>query len=188
MKTIIITLIALFLLTTQVDAKSRRGKKFFQSGGVTYMYAFFPGAAIGLPGITYNPRLIIYDVSRKSNLTISAKPSLAFSISTSGRGESESSFAFELPVSVDINFGHGATSRSRDSFGGYAGLGYAFNSMSYSSFDTFGNSSVSGATHGVYINGGTRFEFKEKSTTVGLYSIIGFNKQIVFGLNMLYNI
>ena len=151
------------------------------------MYAFFDEGVQSSLAVTYSPRLNIYKFSKYTSLSVGTHLSLGFDLNFSSTGlDNQASFAYEIPLTFDLNFGYGAVKRTRNSFGGYVGAGYALNSLKNDSYnELLGYSESSGSTHGIYVNGGVRFEVdRDRSGGVGLYSIIGLNGGLVSGLRL----
>ncbi len=174
----------LYLISSRLFAQRN---EFFHAIGATYMYAFFDEGVQGTIALTYSPRLNIHEFSRYTTLSVGTHASLGFNLSASSTGlENMASLAYELPLTFDVNFGYGAVKRTRSSFGGFFGAGYAVNSLRNSSYnELLGYSESSGLTHGIYVNGGIRFEVeRDKSGGVSLYSIIGVNQGLVAGLRL----
>lgn len=172
------------LLKPSQSLVRRGGPEFLHSSGISYMYCVFfseySSGVFGIPALTYHPRLTIAELSRSSNLSVSAPVSVGLAI---GSSYAYNYFGFELPVALDFNFGHASENRSRDDFGGYIGVGAAYQFMTVE-WDNVSN-------FGPYAHLGARFYFKDESATVGLYTMYGINEYdnaISFGLRLLYNI
>lgn len=182
----IVLLATLALMSSSMQAKE---SYFFHAAGATWMYAIGGGSVVGAGALTYAPRYNLAKMSKEASFSVGTYASLALQLGVSSGGESSSMIAFEMPVTFDYNFGYGSTHKSKKDFGGFVGLGYAFNSIQYAGYNALlGSYEAEGRTHGVYANTGLRFlNKKEKSWNVSLYSILGFNKLTVAGLRVLYN-
>lgn len=154
-------------------------------GGGIYLNKY--GAA---PAVVYTPRLNFLELGGRgseSTLSVGVPIALGFAFSGNSREGGSGSFAADLPVFVDVNFGHAANPDADSRFGGFAGIGFAYNIMGgaddYGSFVT--------KSMGPAANAGIRFVIRERS--VGLRASYMFNVKSsgygasVIGLNLLYN-
>lgn len=91
--------------------------------------AFFKDKTIPL-ALTYAPRLNFYFFGVENTISVGLTPSVAASFSVISGGYSEKPlFAFDIPLTIDANFGHGSDDDADSDFGGFVGLGAAYNNM-----------------------------------------------------------
>ncbi|MEO1652227.1 MAG: hypothetical protein AAFU64_01675, partial [Bacteroidota bacterium] len=95
---------------------------------------------------------------------------------------SRSVFLLEIPVAVSANFGLGATSSSRSSFGGYLGVGYAYNSYSATETGTFLAGTTESRLQGLYLHGGLRFRISKEPLGLSIYSILDNSEASLYGI------
>lgn len=175
----VLVLVALFL---GFNSSVKSQVQFMHSAGITYSYLLASGGGstvgMGVPGITYNPRL---GYALNDKMSVCATTYLSLGVSGSANSQSGSSLAYgvELPLYAQFNWGHHATDDSDGGFGLFAAAGYNMGKI--------GNSNGSFKYSGPSVLAGAKFEIIDRSFGVrASYTFAGEGLK-VFNFGALYN-
>lgn len=201
----------LFFITTFItdaEAQYRRGRRYntselVYSVGATaifprYSDELFKDFSEEYFGVTFSPRL---------NLIMGSDQSMSLALYLSllngkymDKNGDEKEWSYEIPFVINFNFGAGATQGSRQSFGGFLGLGYQFSNLYLINPEEFNivfdpnnptNASLSedsfSPMEGFYLNGGFRFLIGSGTGNIHAFLVnTKIKKQTTFGLRFLY--
>jgi len=142
-------------------------------------------------GFLYSPRLNLAELGNDMTFSVGTHLGLGLSGGTNSQTGAEGSFLLDLPLMAELNFGHAANSDSRADWGGFAGLGYGYNTMAYSENTAFGTVSGSSSSSGLVINAGIRTKaIKDISCGLRVSYMINFKTggSDVFGIGAFYTL
>ena len=199
-----------FIATFTTDAEAqRRGRygnpsEFMFSAGATaifprYSDELFKELSEEYFGVTFSPRL---------NLVMGSDQSMSLALYLSvlngkyiNKAGDEKDWSYEMPFVINFNFGAGATHSSRQSFGGFLGLGYQFSNLYLINPEEFNivfdpNNPSAGASisedglspmEGFYLNGGFRFLIGSGTGNIHVFLVnTKIKKQTTLGIRFLY--
>lgn len=179
-KKIFIILFVFSIIFSNVKAQDF---EFMHGAGLTLSFLTTDVESTSYPAFTYHPRINFLNIGTDATLSFGANVSGFLAFSTDPNASSNNGLVFEFAPSVDYNFGFGSSEYSRADFGGFGGIGWAYNSASFS--NNFGGEDHSSAS-GLMLNGGGRFVIREKPISASLYTILSKNVNVFLGLRVLY--
>ncbi len=183
MKKILLVILLVPLLFSNVKAQYGTGftPQYIHSINATLMMSNYDKNTIMAPGLTYRARLNLMKFSFRTTLSIEVPLSIGYTLDPL---PGDDQIAYEIPISVNFNVGYGSALVTRKTFGGYLGIGYAFNSISNQGFNIVTNkATVFDATQGLMFQAGVRaLMFGNYGFTAGGYTIIGSEDNFVFGV------
>lgn len=142
---------------------------------------------IGMPALTYNPRLNLA-FSPEFSFSATSYPSISAVGFFSGDGGNEGTIGLDVPVLAQLNFGQHATPESDFPIGGYVAVGWGYTLIAGSSdiFPNYGGSSV-GPTADV----GFKFRIFKNSFCLRakyMLDVLQDNPSDVIAFSFLYNL
>lgn len=183
MKKILLVILLVPLLFSNVKAQYGTGftPQYIHSINATLMMSNYDKNTIMAPGLTYRARLNLMKFSFRTTLSIEVPLSIGYTLDPL---PGDDQIAYEIPISVNFNVGYGSALVTRKTFGGYLGIGYAFNSISNQGYNIVTDKvTVFDATQGLMFQAGVRaLMFGNYGFTAGGYTIIGSEDNFVFGV------
>lgn len=156
---------------------------------ISFSQANFSHAiGIGLyncPAIIYSPRINFAQIRIETTLSIGTHLAYGYKPDKYLNGHYS---VYEIPIVMEMNMGCGSSPSATTNYGGFIGVGYAFNKMEYinDNYKDINNSS------GIYFNFGIRTTTKKNYMRLGvrfsyLKNIIS-NNSDVFGISIFYRL
>ncbi len=173
--------LAILLLLTIGFKQSKAQITYFQSLGIsTYSISNSYFSGLGYCA-TISPRFTLLTISDEVNISTGTHFSLGLA-----KGPTGSNVVLDVPAVAEVNFGHAAGEESALDYGGFVGAGLGNNMMFYNRADgSFDENSV----EGLYINGGVKFYYKDRSFGVRFSYLQGSDsKDKIYGLGLMYNL
>ncbi len=183
MKKILWVILLYPLLFTNVNGQYGSGfaPQYIHSINAGMMMSNYDKNTIMAPGITYRARLNLMKFSFRTALSIEVPLTIGYTLDPI---PSDDQIAYEIPFSFNFNVGYGSALVTRRTFGGFLGIGYAFNSISNEGYDEVNEKQVlKNSTQGIMIQAGVRaLMFGNYGFTAGGYTILGSEDNVVFGV------
>jgi hypothetical protein len=155
--------------------------QYIHSINVGMMMSNYDKNTIMAPGLTYRARLNLMKFSFRTSLSIEVPLTIGYTLDPI---PSDDQIAYEIPVSVNFNVGYGSALVTRRTFGGFLGIGYAYNSISNEGYNLVTDKPILfNATEGIMFQAGIRaLMFGNYGFTAGGYTILGSEDNVVFGV------
>ncbi len=191
MKKILLVTLLVPLLFSNVKAQYGTSftPQYIHSINAAFMMSNYDKNTIMAPGLTYRARLNLMKFSFRTTLSIEVPLSIGYTLDPL---PGDDQIAYEIPISLNFNVGYGSALVTRKTFGGYLGIGYAFNSISNQGYNIVTETvTVFNATQGLMLQAGVRaLMFGNYGFTAGGYTIIGSEDNFVFGVRagMIFNL
>lgn len=175
------------ILFGSFSLQAKRPPSFLHEGGINFFSGFSQyTSTLGL-GITYSPQVVFREFNRTQSLSMASYITIGKSVISKEYIPSTrlNPFDYEIPIYLQYNYGFGATNqKTGKKLGLYAGIGYAFSSLSFAPVDAYG---IPGNFNYSY---GPTFMFGIRDNSMwgaNIYLIKASNSASVFGLRFLYN-
>lgn len=155
----------------------------YNSIGIT-SFAISNPAYTGLGhSATISSRLNLLTISDEVNISAGTHFSVGLAKNSSSIG---TNYFADIPVLGEVNFGHAANDESALDFGGFFGAGLGNHLMLYK---TNSGSTSEYSIEGLYINGGVKFYFMDRSFGVRFsYLKDAESENKIYGLGLMYNL
>lgn len=181
------TLCLLFLIPGQTQAQV----SYMQSVGGSYMLGVVNNSGssdvVGVPALTFNPRLNL-ELSPEMSFSATSYPSIGAVGFFNSRSGGNGTIGFDLPVLAQFNFGQHATPDSETPVGAYAAAGWGF-ALVAGGDQVFG--SYGGALLGPTAEFGIKFLVMEQSVGVRakyMNDVLQDDSSHLFMVSLLYNL
>lgn len=187
MKSFLTSVFIIVSVLASIKVNGQRRIEFHNGIGFSYSLLSAPNfSTVGIPTITYHPRVVFELQEKKLSASIGAPLGIGY-FNFIGLYESSSGITYEVPITVDLNFGYAALKRTTPNFGGFVGMGYGLYKNATSNDNVFFKTSSSDNLSSLYFHAGIRFEIDGAgSISLSTFTYQSFNETNVYGARLIY--